>query len=78
MRVPSTKDHVVLTDLEWNTEYEVLVVAENQQGKSQPGSVSFRTSSEPSTTPGELPFLRLPPSIHPSLCSHTLTQHMNV
>ncbi|XP_026780173.1 neural cell adhesion molecule 1b isoform X2 [Pangasianodon hypophthalmus] len=51
LRVPSTSGHVLLSGLDWNTEYDVMVVAENQQGKSQPGSLNFRTSSEPSTTP---------------------------
>ncbi|KAF7699940.1 hypothetical protein HF521_002898 [Silurus meridionalis] len=50
-RVPSTSGHVLLSGLDWNTEYDVTVVAENQQGRSQPGSLNFRTSSEPSTTP---------------------------
>ncbi|KAK3560936.1 hypothetical protein QTP86_023125, partial [Hemibagrus guttatus] len=51
LRVPSTSGHVVLSGLDWNTEYDVAVVAENQQGKSKPGSLNFRTSSEPSATP---------------------------
>ncbi|XP_060799793.1 neural cell adhesion molecule 1b isoform X2 [Neoarius graeffei] len=51
LRVSSTTPHVVLSGLDWNTEYDVTVVAENQQGKSQPGSLNFRTSSEPSATP---------------------------
>ncbi|XP_062873049.1 neural cell adhesion molecule 1b [Trichomycterus rosablanca] len=51
MRVPSTTGYALLSGLDWNTEYDVLVVAENQQGKSQPGMLSFRTSSEPSATP---------------------------
>ncbi|XP_053363174.1 neural cell adhesion molecule 1b isoform X1 [Clarias gariepinus] len=51
LRVPSTRGHVLLSDLEWNTDYDVTVVAENQQGKSQPGSLNFRTSYVPSTTP---------------------------
>ncbi|TSQ58029.1 Neural cell adhesion molecule 1 [Bagarius yarrelli] len=51
LRVPSTSGHVLLSGLDWNTEYDVTVVAENQQGKSQPGSLNFRTASEPSTTP---------------------------
>ncbi|XP_017345639.1 neural cell adhesion molecule 1b isoform X1 [Ictalurus punctatus] len=51
VRVPSTSGHILLSGLDWNTEYDVTVVAENQQGKSQPGLLNFRTSSEPSTTP---------------------------
>ncbi|XP_058270204.1 neural cell adhesion molecule 1b isoform X2 [Hemibagrus wyckioides] len=51
LRVPSTSGDTVLSDLDWNTEYDVTVVAENQQGKSKPGLLNFRTSSEPSATP---------------------------
>ena len=35
--------------MEWDTDYDVYVVAENQKGKSQPGVVSFRTSTEPAS-----------------------------
>ncbi|XP_072303045.1 neural cell adhesion molecule 1a isoform X7 [Eucyclogobius newberryi] len=51
IRLPHGSDYVVLSGLDWNTEYEVHVVAENQQGKSQPGVLSFRTASEPTTVP---------------------------
>ncbi|XP_072342735.1 neural cell adhesion molecule 1-like isoform X13 [Scyliorhinus torazame] len=51
MRLPSDSEYVILANLEWNSEYEVYVVAENQQGKSQAGSVSFRTSVEPTVIP---------------------------
>ncbi|XP_027029792.1 neural cell adhesion molecule 1b isoform X14 [Tachysurus fulvidraco] len=51
LRVSSSSGHVLLSGLDWNTEYDVTVVAENQQGKSKPGSLNFRTSSEPSATP---------------------------
>ncbi|XP_034723841.1 neural cell adhesion molecule 1b isoform X5 [Etheostoma cragini] len=47
IRLPSGSDYVVLSGLEWDTEYNVYVVAENQKGKSQPATMSFRTSSEP-------------------------------
>lgn len=50
IRIPHGSDYVVLNGLDWNTEYEVHVVAENQRGKSQPGVLSFRTASEPTTT----------------------------
>uniref|UniRef100_A0A674PDJ1 Neural cell adhesion molecule 1a n=1 Tax=Takifugu rubripes TaxID=31033 RepID=A0A674PDJ1_TAKRU len=49
IRVPQNSDYVLLSGLEWNTDYEVYVVAENQYGKSQPGTLSFRTSTEPTT-----------------------------
>ncbi|XP_056910110.1 neural cell adhesion molecule 1a isoform X8 [Takifugu flavidus] len=52
IRVPQNSDYVLLSGLEWNTDYEVYVVAENQYGKSQPGTLSFRTSAEPTSVPG--------------------------
>ncbi|XP_029704269.1 neural cell adhesion molecule 1a isoform X14 [Takifugu rubripes] len=52
IRVPQNSDYVLLSGLEWNTDYEVYVVAENQYGKSQPGTLSFRTSTEPTSVPG--------------------------
>ncbi|KAG8001910.1 Neural cell adhesion molecule 1 [Nibea albiflora] len=51
IRLPSGSDYVVLSGLEWDTEYNVFVVAENQKGKSQPASMSFRTSTEPDAIP---------------------------
>uniref|UniRef100_A0A3Q3RKF0 Neural cell adhesion molecule 1a n=1 Tax=Mastacembelus armatus TaxID=205130 RepID=A0A3Q3RKF0_9TELE len=52
IRLPYGSEYVVLSGLDWNTEYEVHVVAENQQGKSEPGILSFRTASEPTNIPG--------------------------
>uniref|UniRef100_A0A8C8H042 Neural cell adhesion molecule 1 n=1 Tax=Oncorhynchus tshawytscha TaxID=74940 RepID=A0A8C8H042_ONCTS len=52
IRLPHGSEYVVLSSLDWNTEYEVYVVAENQQGKSQPGTISFRTAAEPTAIPG--------------------------
>ncbi|KAJ8347525.1 hypothetical protein SKAU_G00261140 [Synaphobranchus kaupii] len=54
MRLPSTSEHVVLSDLDWDTEYEVNVLAENQQGKSRPGIISIKTPPEPTTIPGSV------------------------
>eukprot|EP00063_Salmo_salar_P018015 XP_013992850.1 PREDICTED: neural cell adhesion molecule 1-like isoform X12 [Salmo salar] len=51
IRLPNGSEYVVLNSLDWNTEYEVYVVAENQQGKSQPGTLSFTTAAEPTTIP---------------------------
>ncbi|XP_023824017.1 neural cell adhesion molecule 1-like isoform X5 [Salvelinus sp. IW2-2015] len=51
IRLPHGSEYVVLSSLDWNTEYEVYVVAENQQGKSQPGTISFRTAAEPTAIP---------------------------
>nr|ALR85666.1 neural cell adhesion molecule 1 isoform 140a [Oncorhynchus mykiss] len=51
IRLPHGSEYVVLSSLDWNTEYEVYVVAENQQGKSPPGTISFRTAAEPTTIP---------------------------
>ncbi|XP_056450198.1 neural cell adhesion molecule 1a isoform X5 [Gadus chalcogrammus] len=54
IRVPHGSDHVLLQALDWNTEYEVYVVAENQQGKSKPAVVSFRTAMQPTAIPATL------------------------
>ncbi|XP_078283084.1 neural cell adhesion molecule 1a isoform X3 [Rhinoraja longicauda] len=51
MKLPSDSEYVILRNLEWNSEYEVYVVAENRQGRSDPGSISFRTSVEPTVIP---------------------------
>ncbi|XP_024073116.1 neural cell adhesion molecule 1 isoform X4 [Terrapene carolina triunguis] len=51
IRLPSNSDHVVLKSLEWNAEYEVYVIAENQQGKSKPAHYAFRTSAQPTVIP---------------------------
>uniref|UniRef100_A0AAQ5YIK7 Neural cell adhesion molecule 1b n=1 Tax=Amphiprion ocellaris TaxID=80972 RepID=A0AAQ5YIK7_AMPOC len=47
IRLPSGSDYVFLSGLEWDTEYDIIVVAENQKGKSRPATMSFRTSSQP-------------------------------
>ncbi|XP_034995251.1 neural cell adhesion molecule 1 isoform X4 [Zootoca vivipara] len=51
MRLPSSSDHVILKALDWNAEYEVFVIAENQQGKSKPAHYAFRTSAQPTIIP---------------------------
>ncbi|KAM3875512.1 LOW QUALITY PROTEIN: neural cell adhesion molecule 1b [Diretmus argenteus] len=51
IRLPSGSEYVLLSGLEWDTEYSVYVMAENQKGKSQPGTLSFRTSTEPAAIP---------------------------
>ncbi|KAM9853215.1 neural cell adhesion molecule 1b [Aulostomus maculatus] len=51
MRVPIGSDYVVLNGLEWDTEYNVNVVAVNLKGKSQPATMSIRTSTEPAAIP---------------------------
>ncbi|XP_035478599.2 neural cell adhesion molecule 1b isoform X5 [Scophthalmus maximus] len=51
IRLPSSSEYVVFSGLEWDTEYNVFVVAENQKGKSQPATMSFRTSTEPDAIP---------------------------
>ncbi|KAF7669820.1 hypothetical protein LDENG_00134120 [Lucifuga dentata] len=59
IRLPSGSDYVVLSGLEWDTEYNVYVLAENQKGKSQPAMMSFRTSTKTATIPDlgdEAPF----------------------
>lgn len=52
IRLPSGSDHVMLKSLDWNAEYEVFVVAENQQGKSKAARFVFRTSAQPTAIPG--------------------------
>ncbi|XP_063763508.1 neural cell adhesion molecule 1b isoform X3 [Eleginops maclovinus] len=47
IRMPNYSDYVTLSGLEWDTEYNVYVVAENKKGRSQPATMSFRTSPEP-------------------------------
>uniref|UniRef100_A0A8C7RNL4 Neural cell adhesion molecule 1b n=1 Tax=Oncorhynchus mykiss TaxID=8022 RepID=A0A8C7RNL4_ONCMY len=56
IRLPGGSEYVVLSGLEWNTEYDVFVVAENQQGKSQPGTLTIRISPEPAAIPGTPPY----------------------
>ncbi|KAM4828353.1 neural cell adhesion molecule 1 isoform 3-T3 [Thomomys bottae] len=51
IRLPSGSDHIMLKALEWNAEYEVYVVAENQQGKSKAAHFVFRTSAQPTAIP---------------------------
>uniref|UniRef100_A0A8C8S9J7 Neural cell adhesion molecule 1 n=1 Tax=Pelusios castaneus TaxID=367368 RepID=A0A8C8S9J7_9SAUR len=51
IRLPSGSDHVMLKSLDWNAEYEVYVIAENQQGKSRPALYAFRTSAQPTIIP---------------------------
>ncbi|XP_051253383.1 neural cell adhesion molecule 1b isoform X5 [Dicentrarchus labrax] len=51
IRLPSGSEYVVLSALEWDTDYSVYVVAENQKGKSQPATMSFRTSTKPEAIP---------------------------
>lgn len=50
--MPSYSEYVVLRGLEWDTEYDIHVVAENHKGKSQPATMSFRTSVQPEAIPG--------------------------
>lgn len=57
IRLPSGSDHVMLKSLDWNAEYEVYVVAENQQGKSKAAHFVFRTSAQPTAIPGTTPLL---------------------
>ncbi|XP_045693661.1 neural cell adhesion molecule 1 isoform X11 [Phyllostomus hastatus] len=54
IRLPSGSDHIMLKSLDWNAEYEVYVVAENQQGKSKAAHFVFRTSAQPTAIPATL------------------------
>ncbi|XP_028930199.1 neural cell adhesion molecule 1 isoform X7 [Ornithorhynchus anatinus] len=51
IKLPSGSDHITLKALDWNAEYEVVVVAENQQGKSKAAHYAFRTSAQPTAIP---------------------------
>lgn len=64
MRLPSASDYVMLNGLDWNTDYEILVVAENQRGRSEPSITSFRTASEPTTVPGTTSIITPQTSTH--------------
>ncbi|XP_058866156.1 neural cell adhesion molecule 1-like isoform X9 [Acipenser ruthenus] len=54
IRLPADSEYAILGGLEWNTEYEIYVVAENQQGKSKPSTLFFRTVPEPTSMPATL------------------------
>ncbi|XP_075047454.1 neural cell adhesion molecule 1 isoform X6 [Mixophyes fleayi] len=51
IKMASDADHILLQALEWNAEYEVVVVAENQQGKSKSALFNFRTTTKPTVIP---------------------------
>ncbi|XP_043935394.1 neural cell adhesion molecule 1 [Protopterus annectens] len=53
MKIPAESDYAILSGLDWSAEYEVYVMAENHQGKSQPGFLVFRTASEPTAIPAD-------------------------
>lgn len=55
VRMASNSEYVILSGLEWDTEYNVCVEAVNEKGKSQPATMSFRTSTKPDAIPGTLP-----------------------
>lgn len=78
IRVPNDSEFLILRGLDWNTEYEVSVVAENLQGRSQPGILFFRTSAEPTAIPGTICFdsTSLIPASHPQpLSFNTAPSH---
>ncbi|XP_063059188.1 neural cell adhesion molecule 1-like [Engraulis encrasicolus] len=52
IRMPRSSEYVLLNGLEWDTEYEIYVVAQNLQGKSEASFMTFRTLPEPTTVPG--------------------------
>ncbi|XP_038610509.1 neural cell adhesion molecule 1 isoform X10 [Tachyglossus aculeatus] len=54
IKLPSGSDHITLKALDWNAEYEVVVVAENQQGKSKAAHYAFRTTAQPTAIPATL------------------------
>lgn len=72
IRLPFSSEYVLLNGLDWNTEYEVHVVAENQQGKSKPAILRYTTPLEPTIIPGTY-------SHHPSLNHQApATEHAGV
>lgn len=58
VRMPKNSEYVILSGLEWDTEYNVCVEAVNEKGRSDPATMSFRTSTQPDAIPGT------PPSCH--------------
>lgn len=72
--MPSDSDYVILSGLEWDTIYDISVVAENQKGKSEQARMSIRTSVQPAVMPGRLPSVLLARS---PACSgaNTATKH---
>uniref|UniRef100_A0AAY4AMC1 Neural cell adhesion molecule 1b n=1 Tax=Denticeps clupeoides TaxID=299321 RepID=A0AAY4AMC1_9TELE len=54
IRMPGGSEYILLNGLDWDTEYDVIVVAENMQGKSKPATLNFRTASEPEASPDSL------------------------
>ncbi|XP_023681845.1 neural cell adhesion molecule 1-like isoform X2 [Paramormyrops kingsleyae] len=59
IRLPSGSEFVVLHGLDWNTEYNVYVVAENRRGQSQPATLALRTAPAPTAAPDPLDSGRL-------------------
>ncbi|KAM5141571.1 neural cell adhesion molecule 1 isoform 2-T2 [Mantella aurantiaca] len=51
IKIASDSDHIMLRSLDWNADYEVVVVAENQQGKSKAALFNFRTTTKPTVIP---------------------------
>ncbi|XP_044138209.1 neural cell adhesion molecule 1 isoform X2 [Bufo gargarizans] len=51
MRIPSNSDHIMLHSLDWNAEYELVVIAENQRGKSKAALLNFKTTTKPTVIP---------------------------
>ncbi|XP_073441408.1 neural cell adhesion molecule 1 isoform X2 [Dendrobates tinctorius] len=51
MKIASDSDHIMLRALDWNAEYEVVVIAENQQGKSKAALFYFKTTTKPTVIP---------------------------
>ncbi|XP_077579190.1 neural cell adhesion molecule 1b isoform X10 [Stigmatopora nigra] len=51
IRMPSDSDYVILSGLDWDTDYDISVVAENQKGKSQRATMSAKTSVQPAVMP---------------------------
>lgn len=69
----------MLKSLDWNAEYEVYVVAENQQGKSKAAHFVFRTSAQPTAIPGMRTLLPVSPPLGinavPPLLMHLDSPH---
>ncbi|KAM3920949.1 neural cell adhesion molecule 1 isoform 7-T7 [Leptodactylus fuscus] len=51
MKIASDSDYIMLRQLDWNAEYEVVVIAENLQGKSKAAQFYFKTTTQPTAIP---------------------------
>ncbi|KAK5599989.1 hypothetical protein CRENBAI_012047 [Crenichthys baileyi] len=72
LRLPPASEYILLNGLDWNTDYEIHVVAENQRGRSEPSITSFRTATEPTTIPGTTSIIPAQAFTHNIISAHRL------